>query len=245
MKNSQDAYGQQLLAQYQTNTPTAEIIERDDNYIDFGSDFGMYFSEYENWSETERQVIEKASGRILDVGCGAGRHALYLQEKGFDVTGIDNSPGAVKVCRLRGLKKALVRPIGEIDKFRAATFDTVLMMGNNFGLFGGRRSARALLKKFARITSPTAKIIAGTLDPYRTENENHLQYLRLNRRRGRMSGQIRIRIRYEKAVGEWFDYLFVSPEEMTDILIDTDWRIEELIDPGTASYFAVIGKKSF
>lgn len=49
MEQIQDGYGQQLLAQFNSKTPTAEFIERDDNYIDTGSDAGMYFSEYEQW----------------------------------------------------------------------------------------------------------------------------------------------------------------------------------------------------
>ena len=242
MKAEKDAYGKQLLAQYHQQTPTAEIIERDDNLIMVGSASGLYFTEYDEWGDLEKQAIAKARGRILDIGCGAGRHSLYLQEKGFDVTGIDNSPGAIKVCKLRGLKKALVRPIDEIDKFRAGSFDTILMFGGNFGLFGSRKNAVILLQKMSRITAPNARILAATLNPYQTEDINHLQYHRLNRRRGRLGGQIRMRIRYGKAVGEWFDYLFVSPEEMTDILKNTGWRIKELVDSEKANYIAVIEK---
>lgn len=244
MKNSQDAYGQQLLAQYNSQNKTAEIIERDDNYIETGSSAGQYFTEYRQWSPIEKKAIKMAEGRVLDVGCGAGRHALFLQEKGFDVTGIDNSPGAIKVCKLRGLKKAFVRSIEEVDKFKPVSFDTILMMGNNFGLFGSREKARTILKIFSRITAPEAQIIAGTLNPYKTDNPDHLQYLKLNKRRGRMAGQIRMRIRFGRAVGEWFDYLFVSPAEMEMILQDTDWQLKQLIESESANYFAVIVKKS-
>lgn len=244
MKITQDAYGKQLLAQYNQEVPTAEIIERDDNFLDFGSDAGLYFTEYEDWSDLERQAINRAKGRILDVGCGAGRHALYLQKKGFDVTAIDNSPGAIKVCRARGFKEALVRPINDVDRFKRDSFDTILMLGNNFGLFGDRENAKAILGKFARITSSDAKIIAGTRNPYRTGDQDHLAYHKLNKKRGRMAGQIRMRIRYGKIVGEWFDYLFVSPDEMRDILSDTDWHIAELINSEEANYFAVIEKQS-
>ena len=233
-----------MLAQHNTQTATAEIIEREDRFIDTGSEAGLYFRDYKQWSPLERQAIKAAKGRILDIGCGAGRHSLYLQQKGFDVTGIDISPGAVKVCKLRGLKKAFVRPITDISKFKPNSFDTVLMLGNNFGLFGSAKEAKLRLKNLYRISSPDARIIAGTRNPYKTNNPNHLQYLRVNKKRGRMPGQIKIRARFEKTIGPWFDYLFVSPKEMEDLLKDTDWRVERFIGLEEPNYFAVIRKKS-
>ena len=240
MEQIQDAYGQQLLAQFNGKIPTAEFIEREDNYIDTGSDAGTYFSEYDQWSALERQAIERAKGRVLDVGCGAGRHSLYLQQRGFGVTAIDNSPGAIKVCKLRGLKSALVRSIADVDAFEPNSFDTILMLGNNFGLFGDAENARLILQNFSRITSAQAQIIAGTRNPYRTDSQEHLEYHEFNRRRGRMPGQIRMRVRYGRAVGEWFDYLFVSPEEMREIVGDTGWQIREFIESGEANYYALI-----
>ncbi len=243
MKRNRDAYGRQLLAQYEGREPTAEIVEREDGYIDTGSDPGAYFSTHRDWSATERQAIRHAKGRVLDIGCGAGRHALHLQEIGLDVTGIDSSPGAVKVCRLRGLRKVLLRGIADIDRFRPASFDTVLMLGNNFGLFGSASGARKYLRKLARITSEEARIIAGTRNPYLTSNPDHLRYQRLNRKRGRMSGQIRLRVRFGKIIGEWFDYLLVSPEEMEGLLAGSDWEIERLIGSGEPTYYAIIRKR--
>ncbi len=53
-----------------------------------------------------------------------------------------------------------------------------------------------------------------------------------------------MRVRYGATIGKWFDYLFVSPEEMQEILRDTDWQIEELLNAEEANYVAVIQKKS-
>ena len=245
MKKSRDAQGQQLLAQLKTGTPTAEIIERDDGYIDTGSEAGIYFREYAEWPRLERRAIRFAKGKVLDIGCGAGRHALYLQQQGFDVTGIDASQGAVEVCKARGLSKVLRRPLADIGRFKPFSFDTVLMLGNNFGLLGSFDGARRLLKKIHRITSAHARIIAGTRNPVRTSNPHHLEYQRLNRKRGRMPGQIRFRVRFEKTMGPWMDYLFVSPEEMTAILNGTGWQVDKFLDAADPTYFAVIRKSRF
>jgi hypothetical protein len=64
----------------------------------------------------------------------------------------------------------------------------------------------------------------------------------MNKRRGRMSGQVRIRIRYEKYKGRWFEYLMVSKEEMTQILSNTGWKIKEFLDTGDSLYIAIIKK---
>jgi SAM-dependent methyltransferase len=241
LKPMEDAYGQEVWSHF-NGKKSFEIVEREDGYFDVSSGAPTYFSEYENWPGHYKTAIEFAKGRVLDIGCGAGRHSLYLQSKGLNVTGIDNSPLAIKVCRLRGLKKAKVMSITEIGRFKSCSFDTILMLGNNFGLFGSFNRARLLLNKLSKITFPNAMIIAESNDPYKTENPFHLQYQKINRRRGRMSGQMRIRIRYMKYVGKWFDYLIVSREEMKEILNGTAWKIKKFIDSSSSPYAAIIQK---
>jgi hypothetical protein len=100
-------------------------------------------------------------------------------------------------------------------------FDTVVMFGNNFGLVGSYWKAKRLLRQLHDITTDGAVVLAETVDPGMTGNPAHLRYQRRNRLRRRMPGQIRIRIRFERCVGRWFDYLLVSPAEMADILKGT------------------------
>jgi hypothetical protein len=166
-----------------------------------------------------------------------------LQQKGLDVTGIDNSPLAIKVCRLRGLKKPKMMPIEQIGQFTPDSFDAVIMMGNNFGLFGSYKRARILLKSLSRITSPDAMIIAATRNPYLTKDPAHLAYHKLNRNRGRMPGQLKIRVRYQRYVGTWFDYLLVSKTELKEILRDTGWGIRRFIDGKDGQYIMLLAKQ--
>jgi len=60
-----------------------------------------------------------------------------------------------------------------------------------------------------------------------------------------MGGQIRMRHRFRQYVGKWFDYLFVSKEEMKVILEGTGWRIREFIESENSQYVAVIEKEKF
>jgi SAM-dependent methyltransferase len=241
MDPEKDAYGQEIWAQF-TGRESFEIVERDDGYFGASGGVKIYFSKYEEWQEHEKKAINFAKGKILDIGCGAGRHSLYLQENGFDVLGIDKSPLAIKTCNKRGLKKTRVLSIDEIEKLKPESFDTIIMFGNNFGLFGSFNKAKILLKKLSNITSQNAIIIAETRDPYKTDNPVHLEYHEFNRNRGRMSGQLRIRIRFEKYVGEWFNYLMVSQKEMKEILEGTGWKIKEFIESKNSGYIAIIEK---
>jgi len=239
-----DAYGEQLWSYFKTGGPKSELIERDDGLISAGA-YGpaLYFSEYKNWSSIEKEAMKYVRGRVLDIGSGGGRHSLYLQGKGLDVTGIDNSPLAIKICRLRGLKKAKVMSIEQIGQFKPDSFDAVIMMGNNFGLFGSYNRARILLKKLSRITSPEAVIIAATRDPYTTKDPAHLAYHNLNRKRGRMPGQLRLRVRYDRHVGTWFDYLLVSKDELKEILRNTGWEVRRFIDGKDGGYIMLLARQ--
>jgi SAM-dependent methyltransferase len=243
MELKKDAYGQEVWAFFQKKK-SYEIIERDDGFIDLsGCAPAAYFAEFKDWPKIQKQAIKFAKGKILDVGAGAGRVSLYLQKTGFDVTAIDKSPLAIKVCKKRGVKHAKVLPIEKIGVFRPSTFDTVVMFGNNFGLFGSFKKAKTLLKKLHRITSPSALIIAESNDPYKTDDPIHLSYRKFNKKRRRMPGQLRIRIRFRNYIGDWFDYLLVSKDEMKKILKDTGWRIKKFIDSDNSMYCAIIEKE--
>ena len=239
----QDGFGRGIY-DWHMGREVVEIGERDDGWIDTTGGPGVYFAEYAQWRPEVQEAADMATGRVLDVGCGAGRVALHLQSKGLDVTGIDLSPLAIKVCRLRGVKDAKVMSITEVGP-ALGTFDTIVMFGNNFGLFGSFRRARWLLRRFRNLTSPNARIIAQTMDPYETAQPGHKAYHRANRRRGRMGGQIRLRIRYKDSATPWFDYLLVSEKEMREIMDGTGWRVGRILrsKEGDLRYIAVLEKE--
>jgi SAM-dependent methyltransferase len=239
VKQGQDGYGQMLLAALD-GRDAIEIVERDDGFIDAAGGPRIYLAPFRRWHPLDRKAMRFARGRVLDVGCGGGRVCLHLQERGQKVVGIDVSPGAVEVCRRRGVRDVRLCSIDDVDD-SLGVFDTIVMLGNNFGLFASAAKAKRLLRRFHRLTSDRGRIVAETRDVHRTDDPAHLAYQKRNRARGRLSGQIRIRIRYRDQATPWFDYLMVSQEELEALLDGTGWRLERVLESDD-TYIAVIQK---
>lgn len=239
-----DAYGEALRAHYR-GEESFEIVERDDGFFGPPGDPALYFSTPEEWDERERAAMDRAEGRVLDAGCGAGRHALYLQERGHEVVGIDASPGAVAVSRDRGVD-ARECDVADVRDLDAEPFETVVMGGNNFGLVGTRATAPRILGELAAVTTDDARIVSETRDVYATEDQDHLAYHEFNRERGRLPGALRIRVRYKRYATPWFDYLMVSPGEMREVVEPTPWHVAEILEPddrdASGQYYAELRK---
>ncbi len=243
MKPHEDAFGREIYDYFQGGE-AIEIVERDDGFLGVSMGPGAYLSQYPDWSAYQKEALRFVQGRTLDVGCGAGRFALYLQEQGHEVVGIDNSPLAIEVCQQRGVQDARVMSITQASRQKLGQFGSIIMMGNNFGLFGSPQRAKWLLRRFYHMTPANGRIIAESNDPYQTDKPYHLDYHERNRKRGRMPGQLRIRVRYLNFTGQWIDYLMVSQEEMTGILAGTGWGVSQFINSESGMYAAVIEKSA-
>jgi SAM-dependent methyltransferase len=224
-----DAFGQTLL-----DRADPEIVERDDGFV--SSSMLDYFAPVRRWAAVERRGLRFVRGRVLDVGVGAGRVALELQKRSRDVVAIDVSPGAVETARRRGVRDVRLLALEDVDA-SLGHFDTVVMYGNNFGLFASPTKARRLLRRLRHFVD---RIVATSNDLYRTEDPVHLAYQARNRERGRMAGELRLRVRYRDLIGPWFSYLIVSPSEMAEIVEGTGWEIRRLVQDDGSYYVAVL-----
>ena len=236
-----DAFGMLLMECWEARAAPGrvlEFVERDDGYLTAG-DAARYFAEPAAWSTLDHWACTQVRGRVLDIGSGAGRHTLYLQEAGYEVEALDVSPLAAEVCRRRGVRQIVVGSVAELVARGTAPFDSFLLLGNNLGLLADAQQARSVLATLTRMATPNAVIIGQGLDPYQTDNPLHHNYHRRNRMRGRMPGQIRMRVRHNNIATDWFDYLFMSITELQDLVANTAWRFECCETDG-AQYVAVL-----
>jgi SAM-dependent methyltransferase len=222
-----------------------EIVERDDGFIS-ASVMGpkLYLAPFRRWPAHHRRAMRLVRGRVLDVGAGGGRVSLHLQERGHEVVAIDNSPGAVEVCRRRGVRDARLLAFEDVDD-ALGTFDTVVLLGNNFGLSGSPTGAKRLLRQLHQLTSADARIVVESRDVEGRGGDApwHHRYRDRNVARGRLPGQIRIRVRFRDVVGPWMDYPMVSPDELRKILAPTRWRVAHVLE-SEDTYIAVLTKSA-
>ena len=155
-----DLFGKAIL-DYQThNSPEDLITETSISEADEMS-VAYLFRSFAEMPQLEQKALQLATGKVLDVGCGAGSHALYLQEKGFDVTAIDISANAIKACELRGLKKAKVQDIMQLE---GDQYDTILLLMNGAGMCGRLKNISNFLQKLKTLLTDTGQILVDSSD---------------------------------------------------------------------------------
>lgn len=120
------------------------------------------------------------------------------------------------------------------------SFDTVVLFGNNFGIFGTPQRLRHVLTQWSVRMAPGARILAESTNPYSggAPALDRSQYLR-NKEQGLMPGQCRLRVRYRSLTTPWFNWLFVSRQEMRLLLRGTGWHLSRTL--GTAPREAFVG----
>lgn len=156
-----DLFGKAIL-DYQTNTSSEDIStetsisEADEMSVSY------LFRDFKEMPKLEQHALQLAIGTILDIGCGAGSHALYLQEKGFEVTAIDISANAIEACQLRGLKNASLQNVLELDASKK--YHTLLLLMNGTGIFENVASITTYLQKLKSLLEIGGQILIDSSD---------------------------------------------------------------------------------
>lgn len=163
-----DLFGQAVL-DYQNNNYTEDIVTSTNISVDDVLPVSYLFRSFKEMPKLEQKALQLAKGNILDVGCGAGSHSLYLQEKGFDVKGIDISKGAIEVCKHRGVFNTEVKDILE----ESETFDTILLLMNGTGIFQDLSQVSKYLNHLKSLLKPNGQILIDSSDiEYMYEDED-------------------------------------------------------------------------
>jgi len=211
------------------------LIEREDGFKSI-EPLEPYFEGEEDWAREEVEVLSRAGRRILDIGCGPGRHLLGLQERASLAVGLDISSLVLEVCRGRG-GRCLVLGSSRRLPFRPGAFDTVILMSNGLGLSGGSSETLEMLGEVKRTVGRGGLLIAHTTDPTDPESGVDEHYRLENITRKRPLGLLRIRLRYGGLVGPWFKLMLMTPREVRSHLFTAGFRLRRSIAWGASRLY--------
>jgi hypothetical protein len=207
-----DAWGRALLDHSRTVWVPVPQLETGGGKVGAAMHPEWFFRTHDEWDWWERELLGAVTGGpALDLGAGAGRVSLWLQEQGHEVTAIDSSPGAVEVCRARGVRDARVGDVNEPPADRQ--WRTILLMCGNLGLGGSFEGNRAMLTKLAAVAADDAVLIGDTVEPNNAP-------------------EVGLRIRYRGEATPWWRQYNVPVAEMAALVEGTGWRIDRHIVDG-------------
>ncbi len=232
-----DLFGKAIL-DFQTNN-YPQIIYTETSISDEDEmEVSYMFRNFNQMPQIEQKALQLCKGNVLDVGCGAGSHSLYLQnELNINVTSIDISHNAIKTCNLRGLKKAKVQNILEVQN---ETFDTILLLMNGTGIFETLSETPKYLQKLKSLLNQNGQILVDSSDliyMFDKVEYNNKQVLG-----NKYYGELIFKLKYKNQIEEPFNWLYLDFETLKKICLNNDLVCELILKGDNFDYLVKITK---
>lgn len=224
-------HGRALQSYWNGNHDTAISIHMDDGSIT-RMPIEIYFRKEEELPELERIALQLCKGKILDVGAGAGAHCLILQDKGFDVTGLDISEQGVEVMRENGVTQCICEAF--LDYTPNHNYDTLLFLMNGIGIAGSLTGLSTYLKKAANLLSPNGQIILDSSDLRNGEVELDFSQ--------DYFGTFNYQLEFDGQLGATYRWLYVDQEMLISIAKESQLNCEIIYEQEDGSFLARLAK---
>ncbi|MCF6297984.1 MAG: class I SAM-dependent methyltransferase [Flavobacteriaceae bacterium] len=203
-ETNNDIIGNALL-DYQLGNFSENIITYSSIAGNDQMDVPFLFRSFDEMPIIEQKAMQLCHGNVLDIGCGAGSHALYLQNKNLKVKAIDISKGAIKTCIFRGVKNATIQNIWNVKNEK---FDTILALMNGIGVCEKLENLTAFLLHLKLLLNPNGQILLDSSDViYMYEEQNRETLLQKNEK---YYGEVAFEMIYKNKFSKLIHWLFVD-----------------------------------
>ena len=229
-----DLFGKAMF-DFQTNNSPEDIItettisEEDEMSVEY------LFRSYNEMPKLEQKALQLATGKTLDVGCGAGSHSLSLHnDRNLEVTSIDISEKAIETCRLRGVKNAKVQNILDFD---GEKFDTIILLMNGVGIFGKLENCNKFLSKLKSLLNEGGQILLDSSDIIYMfdEDKDGGKWIPSN---NDYYGELVFNISYKGEKEEPFDWLYLDYNTLQNAAVANGLKCELISEGDHYDYLA-------
>lgn len=242
-----DLFGKAILDFQTNNNPEDLITETSISEADEMS-VAYLFRDFTEMPKMEQKALQLAKGKVLDVGCGAGSHSLYLQnERNLDVTSIDISANAIEACKLRGLKKAFVQDVMKIDldsdlhQNDKNGYDTILLLMNGAGMCGKLKNISNFLLQLKSLLNEGGQILVDSSDIIYMfdEDEDGGKWIPTD---VDYYGEVVFDITYKGEKEEPFDWMYIDYNTLQNAAIANGLKCELVLEGKHFDYLAKLTK---
>jgi SAM-dependent methyltransferase len=192
-----------------------------------------YFRGPDEYSDLEIFALGYVKGKILDVGAATGRHASYLQNKGFIVSAMDISGYCGELMHNLGVKDVMIRDIRE---FEGARYDTVTMLMNGIGLAGDICNLERLLVHLKKIVKPSGQVLLDSTDISYLYEGSALPS-------DKYYGELSFYYEYRGDTDQPFKWLYIDQDRLMQIADDCGWQCQVIFEDETDAYLARLTQK--
>ena len=234
LQTMKDLFGQAIL-DYQTNNSPEDLITETTISEEDEMSVAYLFRSHDEMPLMEQKALELAKGKVLDVGCGAGSHSLYLQnERNLHVTSIDISTNAIKACILRGLKNAQVQDVMTLEDEK---YDTILLLMNGAGMCGKLKNIPNFLLKLKSLLLPGGQILLDSSDIIYMfdDDEDGGKWIPS---KNEYYGEIVFNISYKGEKEKPFDWMFIDYNTLQNAALDTGLQCQLILEGEHYDYLA-------
>lgn len=189
----------------------------------------VFFRDQLDFTTLEHLAIMECRGKVLDIGAGAGAHALVLQSLGHEVFAMENSPGCVEVMKQSGVERVLFE---EYQK-HTGKYDTLLLLMNGLGIAGTLDGISPFLQKCRSLLNTNGRLLLDSSD---------ISYLYEDglQRPQRYYGEVRYQYEYQGKKSDWFDWVYVDQNAFSEIVKKEGLQMEILMTDENDQYLAML-----
>ena len=164
-------------------------------------------------------------GPLLDMGAGAGRHALYFQEQ-FETIAIERNELLVETMQDRGVRDARVADMFALrDAFDRDRFASALAIGTQMSLSRSMQGLRKFLGDLASVTTPDGTAILDGFDPDHEKTTEMIDYF--SDPTDGLAYRV-LQFEYDGTLGEPWLYRLFTPDRVREAAVGTDWEIADV-----------------